>query len=62
MSLSVGRLAAKSRTDAGRESVRCGLNLHDVGLARHFDELRALYGDVFVLVGTCPPPPPPPLP
>jgi hypothetical protein len=33
-----------------REGGKLRLNRHDVGLARHFDQLRALYGNVLVLV------------
>lgn len=50
----VEELGVKSTTGGGRESRRWRLNLHDVGLARHFDELRALYGNVFVLVQSTP--------
>jgi hypothetical protein len=34
----------------GKEGAKLRLNRHDVGLAKHFDELLGVYGNVFVLV------------
>ncbi len=34
----------------GKEGAKLRLNRHDLGLAKHFDELLGVYGNVFVLV------------
>jgi len=41
-----------AKEGGGKEGGKLRLNRHDVGLARHFDELRALYGEVLVLVSS----------